>query len=65
MARKLNELFGQGFVTLEYLTERMPAHVFTAWAAFVAEYERLADKRKADADWQTALDQAKRTLRHR
>ena len=49
-------------MTLEYLTERMPAHVFAAWAAFVAEYERLADKRKEDADWRAVLDGAKAAL---
>ena len=61
VAGRLNELFGQGFVTLEYL-DQMPADEFTALAAFVAEHARLAEKRKEDEDWEDAISQAKRAL---
>lgn len=42
-------MYGAGFVTLEYLTERMPADVFDAWATFIVEYDRLAAKREEQA----------------
>lgn len=54
-------MFGQGFVTLRYLGE-MPAHEFVAWKEYVIEFDRLAEKRKAEADHKTAMDAARKAL---
>ena len=56
-------MFGQGFVTLPYLTHEMPADVFAAWSAYVVEWDRLADKRKEKAEHEAAMDAARKALR--
>lgn len=40
-------MYGAGFVTLEYLTERMADDKLAAWTAYVLEWDRLAAARAA------------------
>lgn len=55
-------MFGQGFVTLDTL-DTIPADKFAGWTAFVVEWDRLADERKAIAEHRAAMDSAKNALK--
>lgn len=61
MAKRLNELFGQGFVTLDTL-DHIGGDVFGAWSAFVIEWDRLEAERKKAAEHQAAMDKARKAL---
>ena len=56
-------MYGAGFVSLEYLTERMPADVFNAWAIYVVEYDRLAARREEQAKHDALMDAAANAIR--
>lgn len=56
-------MFGGGFVTLADLLDRIPGDVFEGWATYVAEYDRLEEHRKDQAEHDDVMAAATKATR--
>lgn len=63
LVQLFNEHFGQGTVSLDYVTNDMPADAYVAWWAYFIEYGKRSELRKGQAEHDSTMDAVRRALK--
>ena len=63
LVKLFNEHFGQGTVSLDFVSSEMSADAYTAWWAYFAEYAKVTELRAAQKDHDETMDAVARALK--